>query len=106
MLRHQLLVLRKILLSDDNEASVAVSFWDSLQAVAGKFGRKGRERCGECYLRGLLRDEERKSIEPMANHLGAIEGVKRRLRASAPAVRQPEHLGLAAGTKRHCAIQR
>ncbi len=47
-----------------------------VQSVAGNFGRKGRERWGECYLRGLLLDGERKSIEPMANRLGAIDGGK------------------------------
>ena len=34
-------------------------------------GRKEQRRWGECYLRGLMLDGKRKSIEPMA---GRIEG--------------------------------
>jgi len=50
--------------------------WGFVRSVAGNFGRNGRERWGECYLRGLMLDGERKSIEPMATRLGAIEGGK------------------------------
>ena len=42
-------------------------------AVAGDFGRRGRARWGEAYLRGLLLDGDRKSIEPMADRLRAID---------------------------------
>ena len=42
-------------------------------AVAGDFGRRGRARWGEAYLRGLLLDGDRKSIEPMADRLRVID---------------------------------
>lgn len=45
-----------------------------IDSVAGDFGRRGRERWAERYLRGLMLDGERKSIEPMARRLKAIEG--------------------------------
>ena len=44
-----------------------------MTSVAGNFQRKGRDVWGERYLRGLLLDGERKSIEPLANRIRKID---------------------------------
>ncbi len=45
-----------------------------MSLVAGNFQRKGRDVWGERYLRGLLLDGERKSIEPLANRVRKVDG--------------------------------
>lgn len=45
-----------------------------INAVAGNFQRRGRDRWGERYVRGLLLDGERKSIEPLAERIRKIDG--------------------------------
>ena len=55
--------------------------------------RSDQRRWGETYLRGLMLDGRRKSIEPLAARL---EGGDEQC---LPAVRQPEPLGVAAGAR-------
>ena len=61
--------------------------------VLGSLPRCDQRRWGETYLRGLMLDGRRKSIEPLAARL--TDGDEQCL----PAVRQPEPLGLAAGAR-------
>jgi hypothetical protein len=44
-----------------------------LQGVLPDLGRKGRQQWALLYLRGLLLDGHRKSIEPMADRLQRID---------------------------------
>ncbi|MFF9458943.1 transposase [Streptomyces flaveolus] len=37
--------------------------------VFGSLPRRDQRRWGECYLRGLMLDSRRKSVQPMAEHL-------------------------------------
>jgi len=55
--------------------------------------RSEQRRWGETYLRGLMLDGHRKSIEPMAARLE--DGDEQAL----PSVRQPEPLGVGAGAR-------
>ena len=59
--------------------------------VFGSLPRADQRRWGEVYLRGLMLDGKRKSIQPMAERLA--DGNEQALAA----VRQPEPVGLAAG---------
>ncbi|MFF5553265.1 transposase [Streptomyces olivaceoviridis] len=60
--------------------------------VFGSFPRRDQRRWGECYLRGLMLDGRRKSVQPMAERLP--DG---NMQAGSAAVREPVAVGLAAG---------
>ena len=47
-----------------------------MSAVAAHFQRRGRGVWGERYVRGLLLDGERKSIEPLADRVRTIDGAR------------------------------
>ena len=67
------------------------AFLDDL--MPDRLGNVTRRRWAEVYLRGLLLDGHRKSIEPMAERLRGHRRRRPRLRAGPAAVRQPEPLG-------------
>jgi SRSO17 transposase len=62
------------------------AFADDIFASLPRADQRAR---GQCYLRGLMLDGRRKSIEPMVQRLGALPG-------AAP-LRRDQPVGLAAG---------